>query len=161
MTSTTAAIICSLVGGGLEIAGVLTVVQGIREDRKQAREMLEPDPVRARREPPRSPRTSAMQLRRGHTGGLGSATLRSIAARQYESEAAIVNALGRLTDQVNDVARQLDAELREEMAASDSELRKKVRYLLDESAGGRKVGVVLISAGIAFAMAGAVLGAVS
>lgn len=102
-----------------------------------------------------------MQLTRGHTLGIGSPTLRSIADRQYESEAATVKALGHHTDEVNEVVRQLDAELREEMAASDSELRKKIRYLLDESAGGRKLGVVLLSAGIVFAMAGGALGAAS
>ena len=72
-----------------------------------------------------------------------------------------MNALGRVTDQVNDVVRQLDAELREVMAAGDSELREKVRYMLDESTGGRSLGVVLLSLGILFAMAAGVLSATS
>jgi hypothetical protein len=83
----------------------------------------------------------------------------SVARRQYESEAALVNALGKIATQTSEGLQQLGENLRDEMEARDAELRARLRYLLDESAGARAAGVLLLSVGIIFAVAGSVIGA--
>jgi hypothetical protein len=158
VTASTAAILCSITGGCLELAGLVTVVRGIAEDRRQAKGLFEPSPLPGQLPPP-SPRTSATQLSRGHRMGMASAA--DMARRQYESEAAIVNAISRLTDQVNTGFHDLTTKLRDEMAESDSSLRERLRYVLGESVRGRTLGAVLLGLGILFAMAGSVLSTAS
>jgi hypothetical protein len=148
-----ASITCSVLGGLCELAGLVLVVLGIRDDQRRAKVLFN-QPLTFR--PPR--RTYPMAPSANAPGGgttWGSLQNVDQRIRQLESSVGklVIGVRKALDKQDDEYARQLH----EAQVKGDNELRERLRDVLTGSLTGRAWGAALLAIGIVLGVAGSVL----
>jgi hypothetical protein len=160
---TVAAIICSVVGGFCELAGLVLVALGIREDRERARTLFA-KPVKVERPKVSYPGRMSGSAAPGSTAW-GSSMVGSfetrIVKRITDLEASVGNAVVKLK-KIMDKQDFGNAEaLYKAQVEGDNDLRQRLKEVLVGSITGRVWGVRLLAAGIFLGVAGSVLSSLS
>jgi hypothetical protein len=156
-TMTAAAIILSSLGGAFELLGLIVVVGGIAQDRRQAGRFFAPlDP------PQRPKRSYPGRISERSLGGpfehMTVTTMPRLLERIRKGEASLANGLIGMRKAVDaELDSAIDSTLGE-LARRDNELRGHLRYLLAGSIPGRILGAIFLGLGIAFNTAGAITG---
>jgi hypothetical protein len=163
VSTTAVAVTFAVLGGICELAGLAFVVVGIARDRRRARQLL------ARPGPPGPPARTypapaiATRATPEYASPAFSSShhIRGVIEHMQRSEAAIANAFLAQRKSIDAALDEVIVTLRQEMTASDAEVRDAVRYVLAGSVRDRSVGVALLAVGIIFAVTGSVTGALA
>jgi hypothetical protein len=157
---TAAAIICSILGGACELAGVALVVIGIRDDRNRARDLFD-KPVKVKRPKVTYPGRMSGATTPGSTAwasSYGGSSERAIIKRITDLEASVGNALIKMKKIMDEQDFGNTEALYKAQVEGDNDLRQRLRDVLLGSIKGRVWGVRLLFAGIVLGVAGSVLG---
>ena len=148
-------------GGVCELSGLILVVKEIADDRKRARRLFAARPRQAkprRRYPGRAlPRSASLPSRFSSAAEEQRAILPAISKLEADTFNAIVELRKTVERQLDDTAHELHSEI----VAADDELRGHLWHVLGGSIRDRVIGAVLLAAGIAIQIAGAIIGAVA
>jgi hypothetical protein len=155
----TAAIICSIMGGACELAGLWLVVLGIRDDQRRARTLFDKPltiTLPRRSYPGRSPGASVPSSTAWASGLQGTPQSR-IVNRITSLEASVRNAfikLKQVMDEQDDGNVQV---LHKAQVDGDNELSQRLKEALTGSLTGRAWGAGLLGVGIVLGVAGSIL----
>lgn len=153
------AVTLSVAGGLFELGGLMLIVRGIGRDRAQAHRLFAPK--RRERTPRRSYPPKVMPRRYpsfGSTGLRQSDQLRRIVEYVAEVDAAAYNNFVGMRKALDAELDRSVADLRNNLAEADNQLREHLRYVLAGSIRDRVIGALLLGAGIVLAAAGSVTG---